>query len=393
MRNVLKERQLTEYGQDVMNYISNCKQLQKYIARKAVASQESALSYKSRLNRFGLFIYKTYPGKPYDDVLAECKDTTGIINPYDLLADYAASLGKDHKPNQLRQKVKAAKKFLRFCGAKIEQEDFADNVPLPRKEFPEFAGVEKSQIVELLNNTKNQRLKTALIMLGATGCRAKEGCSVTLSNVDFDANTITFPARYTKMRKERTRPMTRELATQLRTWLDIKYRPHMQTGKDGKHRMIKPERNPDDLVLAYWHHNEVKPTTVKGIYDSLHIEYAEMANTLGMKFRGKRRVITFHSFRRFVKSTISDLGFGDYSEWFIGHSGSTYYRKTEKERLEIFRKIEPYLTFLDTAALEARQQDLVTRMTLMEQELAEQKSIVAAMDKAKNLKATRTENP
>jgi hypothetical protein len=29
---------------------------------------------------------------------------------------------------------------------------------------------------------------------------------------------------------------------------------------------------------------------------------------------GRRREITLHSFRRFVKTTISDLGYGDYSE-------------------------------------------------------------------------------
>ena len=50
----------------------------------------------------------------------------------------------------------------------------------------------------------------------------------------------------------------------------------------------------------------------------------------------RRRQITFHSFRRFVKSTISDLGYSDYSEWFIGHAGSTYYRKKESEKVEIF---------------------------------------------------------
>ena len=46
----------------------------------------------------------------------------------------------------------------------------------------------------------------------------------------------------------------------------------------------------------------------------------------------RRRQITLHSFRRFVKSTISDLGYSDYSEWFIGHSGSTYYRKRNPKR-------------------------------------------------------------
>ena len=35
----------------------------------------------------------------------------------------------------------------------------------------------------------------------------------------------------------------------------------------------------------------------------------------------KRRKITLHSFRRWVKSTISDLGYADYSEYFIGHAG------------------------------------------------------------------------
>ncbi|MGZ5490271.1 MAG: hypothetical protein ACXW2E_08120 [Nitrososphaeraceae archaeon] len=43
-----------------------------------------------------------------------------------------------------------------------------------------------------------------------------------------------------------------------------------------------------------------------------------------------RRKITLHSFRRFVKTTISDLGYADYSEWFIGHAGSTYWRKKDK---------------------------------------------------------------
>ena len=51
--------------------------------------------------------------------------------------------------------------------------------------------------------------------------------------------------------------------------------------------------------------------------------------------------------RRFVKTTVSDLGYADYSEYFIGHSGSTYWRKRDSEKGDIFRKIEPYLTFLN----------------------------------------------
>jgi len=80
----------------------------------------------------------------------------------------------------------------------------------------------------------------------------------------------------------------------------------------------------------------------------------------------RRRQITLHSFRRFVKSTISDLGYSDYSEWFIGHSGSTYYRKKESEKIEIFRKIEPYLTFLNVHQLERQGADIQSKIEELE---------------------------
>jgi hypothetical protein len=81
----------------------------------------------------------------------------------------------------------------------------------------------------------------------------------------------------------------------------------------------------------------------------------------------RRRQITLHSFRRFVKTTISDLGYADYSEYFIGHSGSTYWRKKDSEKAEIFRKIEPYLTFLNIHQLERQGADIQTKVDELEQ--------------------------
>jgi hypothetical protein len=73
---------------------------------------------------------------------------------------------------------------------------------------------------------------------------------------------------------------------------------------------------------------------------------------------GNRRQIPLHSFRRFVKTTISDLGYSDFSEYFIGHSGSTYWRKKDSEKAEIFLKIEPYWTFLNVHQLERQRADI-----------------------------------
>ena len=94
----------------------------------------------------------------------------------------------------------------------------------------------------------------------------------------------------------------------------------------------------------------------------------------------RRREITLHSFRRFVKTTISDLGYSDYSEWFIGHSGSTYWRKKESEKAELFKKIEPYLTFLNIHQLERQGADIQSKV----QELENLNSSLRERDKVKD---------
>jgi hypothetical protein len=68
-----------------------------------------------------------------------------------------------------------------------------------------------------------------------------------------------------------------------------------------------------------------------------------------------------------VKTTISDLGYADYSEYFIGHSVSTYWIKKELEKSEIFRKIEPYLTFLNIHQLERQGADILSKVNELEE--------------------------
>ena len=92
-----------------------------------------------------------------------------------------------------------------------------------------------------------------------------------------------------------------------------------------------------------------------------------------------RRKITLHSFRRFVKTTISDLGYSDYSEWFIGHAGSKYWRKKDNKKAEIFNKIEPYLTFLNIQQLNRQGADLETKI----EELQEVNQVLREKDKMK----------
>ena len=70
---------------------------------------------------------------------------------------------------------------------------------------------------------------------------------------------------------------------------------------------------------------------------------------------GHRRQITIKTLRDFAKSAVADATSSDYSEWFIGHSGSTYYNKKEIERVMLFRKAELALTFFTLLDAEEQQ--------------------------------------
>jgi hypothetical protein len=54
------------------------------------------------------------------------------------------------------------------------------------------------------------------------------------------------------------------------------------------------------------------------------------------------------------------------SEYFIGHNGSRYWRKKESEKAELFRKIEPYLTFLNIHQLERQGADIQSKVEELE---------------------------
>ena len=57
-----------------------------------------------------------------------------------------------------------------------------------------------------------------------------------------------------------------------------------------------------------------------------------------------------------------DLGYSDFPEWYIGHSGSTYWTKKDSEKAEIFRKVEPYLTFLKIVQIERQGADIQSKV-------------------------------
>lgn len=296
-----------------------------------------------------------------------------------------------------------AKNFLEYCDVDISPRRFEIKVKLPKSIRKNKEALSKEDIIEILNACSDIRLKTYVIFLANTGCRAVEALSIRYVDLNLDANPakVLIRGEYTKTRVDRFVFLAAETAKQLKLWLEYKHRTRRVCYKDMRTGRITteyrtPTQDPNNLIFA------VQQKNTNPIPDHLYVDFrAAFAKTLDRIGKGRfednkrRRKITLHSFRRFVKSTISDLGYADFSEYFIGHSGSTYYRKTDKEKVEIFRKIEPYLTFLDFAVLERRGSDTQTRIeeletinqTLRQKDSMNADAIASLSDKMQDLMA------
>jgi integrase len=359
--------QLQRLGQDAVDYLHASKVLDRYVQKKALSSQATAMTYKTKLTGLGYFIFKQVGKKTSMDAFIETLKS-GKVDPYEFLADYAMFLKKEMKVNNddLRQKGKIARVFLRSAGVKIDLEEFKEQVVLPKKVQPELEPAEKSQIIDLLNGCKNQRLRTAILMCASLGCRIQEACGVRNNDVNLEKGTITFRGEITKTRVTRTRPMTAELIKQVKHWQAMKYRPHRTTVFGNKSMMVRPEKKEDDIMLAFW--TMKRQPTPAFLADTLGNEFRELAAALNIPKKDGKYTVTFHRLRAYVFSVISGLGDTEFANWLIGHSNSTYYRRSEKDKREAFARIERYLTYLDILALEAKGLDQETRITEVQAE-------------------------
>jgi integrase len=393
--------------------------LANYIRNVQQASKGTAAQYEYRLLKFEKYVM-TMSSKEerqerqqqqdqeliitLDDVINELKkngNNNNKIDPYELLSGFVAYLEEEEEienPNTIRYFVSTVRNFLEFNDIEISPRKFKLKVRLPKAVIRHKEAIGKEEICEILLKCSNIKLKTYLMLLASTGMRATEALALRHKDFDFDEDNknnhrqafVRIRGEFTKTRTDRYVFLTREVVEQCKAWTDYKYRRRRITkvvdnttdnNDSGKaiSYWVEPEPSPDDLFFAM--PRKRKRSSFRGLYVHVNEDFAHTLDRIGVGNREDgnrgRREITFHSFRRFVKTTISDLGYQDFSEWFIGHAGSTYWRKKETEKAELFRKIEPYLTFLDITGLESKGADMETKT---EQVMAENLSLKQQVD-------------
>jgi integrase len=361
-------------GNGLSNYSAATNTVTSYISNVSTMNESTAIQYLTRLKDFEDFVVTYENDLDVDKLLLEIKK--GNLDAYNLLNNYAAYLkNRGISALTLKQRIVTVKNFFEYCDIDISPRRFKLKVKLPKVIRKKKEALSKEDIIEILNTCDNIRLRTYVSLLAATGMRAKEALSIRIKDISFDSNlaTIFIRGEFTKTKVDRTVFLTQELSQQLKSWLDYKHRTRRVCHQDKqKGKTITEYRTPDkkdtDLVFAVY--QDRRTPKLKSLYDDLRNSFGDTLDRLGKGDREdgnqRRRKITLHSLRRFVKTTISDLGYADFSNWFIGHSGSTYWTKKDKDKAEIFRKIEPYLTFLNIPQLERQGADIQSKVEELE---------------------------
>jgi hypothetical protein len=195
--------------------------------------------------------------------------------------------------------------------------------------------------------------------------RSSECLAIRLKDCDFSVSPtkIHIRAEFSKTRVSRDIYISIEATKYLLDWISWKYR-HKQNQRDQR------TKHDDDLIFQV----QKNLAGLRSIYVKLGQEFDKVLFTAGLRQRKegmKNKTISFHSFRRFVKSVISDQVSQDYSEWYLGHAGrSVYYQKKEPERREIYvTKCMRYLTFLDYTSLENTGKNIEAKLEEKDKEI------------------------
>ncbi|MDQ3902260.1 MAG: tyrosine-type recombinase/integrase [Thermoproteota archaeon] len=354
--------------------------LDNYVNSISSMNKRTAHEYYLRLNRFQHFIMSRY-GVTLDDIISRINE--GSEDPYEILISYVNYLQTNFNisTRSLKDRIITAKNFLEYCDVDISPRKFKLKVKLPKVVRKNKEALSKEDVTDILNACSDIRLKTYVMLLAATGMRATEALSIRIKDLDLKSNPAKVFVRgeYTKTKTDRIVFLTEEITKQLNSWLNYKYRTRRvcyreeQNSNNKEHKTITeyrtPEKKDTDLIFALY--ENTKSPVPRNLYTGFSAAFAKTLDRMNKGEReegsnGRRRQITLHSFRRFVKTTISDLGYSDFSEYFIGHNGSTYWRKKESEKAELFKKIEPYLTFLNVHQLERQGADIQSKVEELE---------------------------
>jgi integrase len=356
----------SQQNSELHRRIENMPKIQKFLLSKTRGAANTAIGYKTSLAYFQQFLTTDYNDLTLETIIESL--ISRKIDVYDLL-DYFVSYLQNIKLNRssIHQYLAGIRSYLLYNDIDIVNSKFKRRVTMPKNIQEEEQACDQDDIRNILLKCNNRRLKVYILILASSGLRAIEACAIRLRDLDFQSNPTKLHVRgeYTKTKVSRDIFISDEASRYLKDWIEYAFKIDVDRTKNIK--------GPTGEYLVFKVHKNTVSSNIRAIYQKLVSQFHIVLRSTGLGDRKesmKRGRITFHSFRRFVKTTISDSEAGsDYSEWFLGHRKNAYYSSKQTVRAEIYAtKVMKYLTFLDFSILKATGKNIEARISEIEKE-------------------------
>ena len=358
----------------IHRHIERLPRVQQFLSSKERDSVYYNRGYKTSLAYLYQFLNVKYNNLTLETIVDSINSDN--IDVYRFLDEFVTFLSQPKSLSQstINQYLTCTKSYFQYHDVDIVPYKFKKRVVLPKIPREDEAAIDQKDIRTILLQCHNRRLKTYLLVLASSGVRATEACAIRVRDCNFNESPtkLHIRAEYTKTKRSRDIYISDEASRYLKEWIEYRFRIDLNKTK-------KLDEKIDDCLVFQVHEVKKRKVTPRSIYVKLLLQFHAVLDAVDFGQRkdniSHRRKITLHSFRRFVKTTIADtLAGSDYSEWFLGHTKSSYYVSKPAVRAEIYaNKCMKYLTFLEYSTLEASGKSLEARI----EEIAKEKQIMS----------------
>lgn len=365
--------------------------VKKFIDRKNRKKANTGETYLNSLVHFNRYLVSEHQ-KNCDTIVEYLEQKPKEV--YDILDGFIVYLTKTLKkvsPTTISNYMHGLRSYFPSYDIDIIPSKFKNKVDLPKKYKVKERPIKKEEIRILLNSCNNRRLKSYILFLATSGCRASsEACNVRNKDVDFTASPtkIYIRAEFTKTNTARYFYISDEATNHLKQFLDWKYsekQRYVQEDGSWKTVMVKQQYNDNDLIFSVY---DKDTTTAKSLYTRLAKEWMNLLDTVNLNqkkeggFEGRTmRQLTLNSFRRWVYTTVEKQVNTGYAEYLLGHANSPYHTEPEDEIRNIYKdKCMSYLTFTDYSALEAKGKSIEAKLEEKDSQVTDMKNQIVQLE-------------
>ena len=342
---------------DRINYKDAEQALEEFLDSCYTVSHSSATvnGYRNAItgktNGFRKFLKERYD---CDEIQLCIRIKSDELDVYQILKNYVVFLDKARlMPNSIKQFFHAVKGYLIHLGIEVYSEKCKQYVKLPKILRKRKEAITKEILVRVMS-VVSFKLRVVFLVAISSGMRIGEIGGLRLSDIDFTSTPtkIRIRAETTKTREERETFLTSEATVALKDYL----KRYFDWNESQENPLLKNKnifgRTSIGKYIRKRNVNEQR-ASVDLLENILHEQLKRIPEFSGIGENG-RRIFHFHALREFFYTTTSNTAGSNFAHALMGHHSylDTYYSLSEKEKIKLYQKCEPYLTISDFSKIE-----------------------------------------